>query len=458
MMPFFGRGNSAPVQEYTPDFVYDALGMQQPSTVVYDDTRQAGQQNRPTPRRGYLSNPGGAVAVPYPERRVPAAGENQTPVAPNDAGQFSNYIGACTQADIQSGRCPQPVRRVAAPVRRPVAAARPVQSPVSEPAPMAPMNPVTTAVGLPPDTRPERGPDFAVSTAYADPAPGVPYSGSDLGVQRGADMAQAYLNGDAVPLHIARRLDTLVSGYVQGDMSRRGIQNQQEIMRLAADGGVQDAAEKFTAQGVPPAVAMRLAMGPRMTRDAYGAAAQDQQDAQFEGANAANNFGMLAGRPAGYGVNFAPRYVKSGDGTVNYMLGNSNVTKQLPEGVSPLMYMGAAQNSMADEPYEQDALTSMIQGVESNQGKAEIAAARMSLLEAQAKMNDARAVRALRPPVARAAAGVKSMTPLQKQTLLGKKLDEIKKAKADGNTTAATQATAEYNALKGIVADPNVSK
>ena len=423
------RQVAPPVQEYAPDFIFDALGMSQ-----------------------------GAYNPPVETPILPvAASVGQVPLQQNAAGKLTNYSGACTQDDIKSGRCPQPVRRVAAPLRRPVAAARPAQTPTAEPVPMAPMNPVTTAVGLSPDTRPERGPDFAVSTAYANPAPGVPYSGSDLGVEQSADMARAYLSGDAVPLHVAQHLDKLVSGYVQGDMSRRGIQNQQEMMRLAADGGVQDAAEKFTAQGVPPAIAMRLAMGPRMTRDAYGAAAQEQQDAQFEGVNAANNFGMLAGRPAGYGVNFAPRYVKSGDGTVNYMLGNSNVTKQLPEGVSPLMYMGAAQNSMADEPYEQDALTSMIQGVESNQGKAEIAAARMSLLEAQAKMNDARAVRALRPPVARAAAGAKAMTVLQKQTLLGKKLDEIKKAKADGNTVAAAQATAEYNTLKGIVTSTNVS-
>ena len=350
---------------------------------------------------------------------VPQAVDTATPMPlqKNAAGDLSNYGGACTQADIQSGRCPQPVRRVAVPIRRPVAVARPVQAPVAEPIPMAPMNPVAAAVGLPPETRPERGQDFAVSTEYANCAPGMPCNGRDPGVQRGADMAQAYLNGDAVPLHIARRLDNLVSGYVQGDMSRRGIQNQQEMMRLTADGGVQDAAEKFTAQGVPPAIAMRLAMGPRMTRDAYGAAVQDQQDAQFEGVNAANNFGMLAGRPAGYGVNFAPRYVKSGDGTVNYMLGNSNVTKQLPEGVSPLMYMGAAQNSMADEPYEQDALTSMIQGVEAGQSKAAQAGMKASLIAAQTNAANARATKSLRAPVARAAAGVKPIDPAKAMKL-----------------------------------------
>ena len=323
---------------------------------------------------------------------------------------------------------------------------------------MAPMNPVTTAVGLSPDTRPERGPDFAVSTAYANPAPGVPYSGSDLGLEQSADMARAYLSGDAVPLHVAQHLDKLVSGYVQGDMSRRGIQNQQEIMRLAADGGVQDAAEKFTAQGVPPAVAMRLAMGPRMTRDAYGAAAQDQQDAQFEGVNAANNFGMLAGRPAGYGVNFAPRYVKSGDGTVNYMLGNSNVTKQLPEGVSPLMYMGAAQNSMADEPYEQDALTSMIQGVEAGQSKAAQAGMKASLIAAQTNAANARATKSLRAPVARAAAGVKAMTEPQKAALLKNYQAIEKNAVTSNNIPLAEAARAKIDTLSGTVTRTDVSK
>ena len=423
------RRVAPPAQEYTSDLIFDAMGMSQ------------GAYNAPT-------------EAPMPPADFPAS---QTPLQKNAAGDLSNYGGACTPDQIRSGQCPPLVRRVAAPMRRPVAVARPVQSPVAEPAPMAPMNPIAAAVGLPTETRPERGQDFAVSTEYANCAPGMPCNDRDPGVQRGADMAQAYLNGDAVPLHIARRLDSLVSGYVQGNMGRRNVQNQQEMMQLAADGGVQDAAEKFTAQGVPPAIAMRLAMGPRMTRDAYGAAAQDQQDAQFEGVNAANNFGMLAGRPAGYGVNFAPRYVKSGDGTVNYMLGNSNVTKQLPEGVSPLMYMGAAQNSMADEPYEQDALTSMIQGVESNQGKAEIAAARMSLLEAQAKMNDARAVRALRPPVARAAAGVKPMTELQKLTQL-KSLQTIRtNAIKDGNKPLADATGAKINALSGAPTNPNVS-
>ena len=417
------RRVAPPVQEYAPDFIFDALGMSQ------------GAYNAPT-------------EAPVLAAEIPA---NQMPLQKNAAGDLSNYGGACTQADIQSGRCPQPVRRVAVPIRRPVAVARPVQAPVAEPIPMAPMNPVAAAVGLPPETRPERGQDFAVSTEYANCAPGMPCNGRDPGVQRGADMAQAYLNGDAVPLHIARRLDNLVSGYVQGDMSRRGIQNQQEMMQLAADGGVQDAADKISAQGVPPAIAMRLAMGPRMTRDAYGAAVQDQQDAQFEGVNAANNFGMLAGRPAGYGVNFAPRYVKSGDGTVNYMLGNSNVTKQLPEGVSPLTYMGAAQNSMANEPYEQDALTSMIQGVESNQGKAEIAAARMSLLEAQAKMNDARAVRALRPPVARAAAGGKPVNNLVEAKRLSSLANDATKS---GNSRLAAYYNQESARVSGASADP----
>ena len=160
---------------------------------------------------------------------------------------------------------------------------------------------------------------------------------------------------------------------------------------------------------------------------------------------------MLAGRPAGYGVNFAPRYVKSGDGTVNYMLGNSNVTKQLPEGVSPLTYMGAAQNSMANEPYEQDALTSMIQGVESNQGKAEIAAARMSLLEAQAKMNDARAVRALRPPVARAAAGGKPVNNLVEAKRLSSLANDATKS---GNSRLAAYYNQESARVSGASADP----